>query len=54
MAMRVYEDVTIGAGKFVIGRKIGEGSFGQIYSGVNKYTRKPVAIKLVLQPYRII
>lgn len=32
--------------KFKLGRKIGSGSFGDIYLGVNKKTNEEVAIKL--------
>ena len=33
-------------GKYRIGRKIGSGSFGEIYLGVNVHTNEEVAIKL--------
>jgi len=33
-------------GKYRIGRKIGSGSFGEIYIGYNKETEEEVAIKL--------
>ena len=33
-------------GKFKLLKKIGEGSFGQVYSGINEKTKEPVAIKL--------
>jgi len=33
-------------GKYEVQQKIGEGSFGQIYIGKNKYTNEEVAIKL--------
>ena len=33
-------------GKYEVCEKIGEGSFGQIYKGKNKYTNEHVAIKL--------
>ena len=33
-------------GKFKILKKIGEGSFGKVYSGLNENTQEPVAIKL--------
>ncbi|GFZ20300.1 casein kinase I [Actinidia rufa] len=35
-------------GKFKLGRKIGSGSFGELYLGVNVQTGEEVAIKLVL------
>lgn len=38
-------DLTVG-GKYRIGRKIGSGSFGEIYLGINKQTEEEVAIKL--------
>jgi serine/threonine protein kinase len=34
-------------GKFKLGRKIGSGSFGDIYIGANIQTKEEVAIKLV-------
>ena len=37
---------TICVGKYEVQQKIGEGSFGQIYIGKNKYTNEEVAIKL--------
>ena len=33
-------------GKFKLLIKIGEGSFGKVYSGLNEKTQEPVAIKL--------
>ncbi len=36
--------------KFTVGEKIGEGSFGDIYKGVNITNNEPVAIKFVLAP----
>lgn len=39
-------DLVIG-GKFKLGRKIGSGSFGEIYLGVNVQTQEEVAVKLV-------
>ncbi|GJD10444.1 Casein kinase I isoform delta [Galdieria sulphuraria] len=33
-------------GKWKLGRKIGSGSFGDIYLGINVYTAEEVAIKL--------
>lgn len=32
--------------KYKLNRKLGEGSFGQIFHGVNVYTNQEVAIKL--------
>jgi len=32
--------------KYKLGRKIGSGSFGDIYLGVNKKTNEEVAVKL--------
>lgn len=34
-------------GKFKLGRKIGSGSFGELYLGVNIQSGEEVAIKLV-------
>ena len=44
--MMKKNEVVVG-GKYVLQRKIGKGSFGQIYSGYNKDTHEEVAIKLV-------
>ena len=33
-------------GRYLLGNKIGSGSFGDIYQGTNVQTRTPVAIKL--------
>ena len=35
-------------GKFKITKKLGEGSFGEIYSGINIKSKEEVAIKLVI------
>eukprot|EP00826_Nyctotherus_ovalis_P001742 TRINITY_DN10304_c0_g1_i10.p1 TRINITY_DN10304_c0_g1~~TRINITY_DN10304_c0_g1_i10.p1 ORF type:complete len:440 (+),score=78.53 TRINITY_DN10304_c0_g1_i10:124-1443(+) len=45
--MSNLDEVTICSGKYILGKRIGEGSFGQIYTGINKYTKQMVAIKLV-------
>lgn len=34
-------------GKFIILKKLGQGSFGDIYSGINYKSSEEVAIKLV-------
>ncbi|PVH90830.1 kinase-like protein, partial [Periconia macrospinosa] len=34
------------AGRYYLGRSIGRGSFGEVYSGVDKHTGKKVAIKV--------
>lgn len=39
------QDVRV-AGKYKIGRKIGSGSFGEIYQGTNINSNEEVAIKL--------
>jgi len=44
MAAEVY----VGEGKYILGRKLGGGSFGEIYLGINKHTREFVAVKLVI------
>ena len=41
------QDVYVGEGKYILGKKLGGGSFGDIYLGINKHTREFVAIKLV-------
>ncbi|KAJ0672839.1 putative non-specific serine/threonine protein kinase [Helianthus annuus] len=35
-------------GKFKLGRKIGSGSFGELYLGVNLQTKEEVAVKLLM------
>lgn len=35
------------ANKYIIDKKIGKGSFGEVYKGYDKETRCPVAIKVV-------
>ena len=39
-------DVKVGAGQFIVKKKIGAGSFGEIFLGENQQTKEPVAIKL--------
>ena len=39
-------DLIVG-GKFKICKRIGEGSFGQVFAGINIKSREEVAIKLV-------
>ena len=41
------EEVLVGGGRFILGKKIGGGSFGSVYLGTNKHTREFVGIKLV-------
>ncbi len=41
------QDISVGAGKYVLGRKLGSGSFGEIYLGKNKVTHEFFAVKLV-------
>ena len=33
-------------GKYRLGRKIGDGSFGEIYVGIDIHTKEEIAIKL--------
>ncbi|MCL7029007.1 hypothetical protein MKW94_029358 [Papaver nudicaule] len=40
------ESATVGRGKFKVGRKIGNGAFGDIYIGTNAQTNEEVAIKV--------
>jgi casein kinase 1 epsilon len=35
-------------GKFKLGRKLGSGSFGELYLGINIQTGEEVAVKLVI------
>jgi serine/threonine protein kinase len=35
------------ANKYIIDKKIGRGSFGEVFKGYDKDTREPVAIKVV-------
>ena len=41
------EKQIIVANKYIIGKKIGRGSFGEVYRGFDKDTKESVAIKLV-------
>ena len=41
------EDIYVGGGKYILGKKLGSGSFGQIYLGTNKHTKEFVGVKLV-------
>eukprot|EP00826_Nyctotherus_ovalis_P049503 TRINITY_DN5997_c0_g1_i1.p1 TRINITY_DN5997_c0_g1~~TRINITY_DN5997_c0_g1_i1.p1 ORF type:complete len:286 (+),score=52.02 TRINITY_DN5997_c0_g1_i1:101-958(+) len=45
------QDIFIGGGKYILGKKLGHGSFGEIYLGISKHTRELVALKLVLACY---
>ena len=40
------DEETLIAGKFILGEKIGSGSFGEIYTGVSISSNEPVALKL--------
>ena len=40
------KEITI-KGRFVLGKKIGKGSFGDVYVGYDKDKKKDVAIKFV-------
>jgi len=41
------QDIFVGGGKYILGKKLGQGSFGDIYLGTSKHTRELVAIKFV-------
>jgi len=40
-------EIYVGGGKYLLGKKLGAGSFGEIYLGTNKHTKEFVAVKLV-------
>uniref|UniRef100_A0A2P2M948 Casein kinase I isoform X1 n=1 Tax=Rhizophora mucronata TaxID=61149 RepID=A0A2P2M948_RHIMU len=40
-------------GKFKLGRKIGSGSFGELYLGINVQSGEEVAVKLVCFTYPV-
>jgi len=42
------QDLCVGGGKYILGKKLGGGSFGEIYLGVNKHTKEFIAVKLVI------
>jgi len=46
--MALPSEVLVGGGRYILGKKLGGGSFGSIYLGTNKFTREFVGIKLVL------
>jgi serine/threonine protein kinase len=41
-----HESIIV-AGLYIIDKKIGKGSFGEVYKGYRKDTMSPVAIKIV-------
>ena len=41
------QEIFVGGGKYILGKKLGSGSFGEIYLGTNKHTKEFVAVKLV-------
>jgi serine/threonine protein kinase len=41
-------ELRVGGGKFKIIKKLGAGSFGDIYKGLNIKTNEEVAVKLVI------
>jgi serine/threonine protein kinase len=45
--MAMNQEISVGGGKYLLGKKLGGGSFGEIYLGVNKLSKEFVAVKLV-------
>ena len=41
------QEILVGGGKYILGKKLGGGSFGEIYLGTSKQTREFIAVKLV-------
>eukprot|EP00830_Metopus_es_P004463 TRINITY_DN140_c0_g4_i1.p1 TRINITY_DN140_c0_g4~~TRINITY_DN140_c0_g4_i1.p1 ORF type:complete len:607 (+),score=193.04 TRINITY_DN140_c0_g4_i1:105-1823(+) len=40
------QEIYVGGGKYILGKKLGGGSFGEIYLGINRHTREFYAVKL--------
>jgi len=49
---RSYENICVGR-EYILTKKIGEGSFGKIYTARSKYTKKSFAVKLVIYIFYI-
>jgi len=41
------QEVYVAEGKYILGKRLGGGSFGDIYLGINRHTNDFVAIKIV-------
>ena len=48
--MRTKKEIVI-AGKYIVEKKVGKGTFGEIYQGHSKETNKKIAIKFVITIY---
>ena len=46
-------EIIMVAGRYIIDKKIGKGSFGEIYKGHHKETKEDVAIKIVFTSINI-
>ena len=41
------QEIYVGGGKYILGKKLGGGSFGEIYLGTTKVGKEFIAVKLV-------
>ena len=48
--MRTRKEIVI-AGKYIVEKKVGKGTFGEIYQGHSKETNQKIAIKFVITIY---